>query len=447
VTAVAGGVTLATQPVVIVNPGPEAALAFSVQPGTTAAGATITPAVQVKIQDTFGNLVNSADQVTVAIGANPAAGTLGGTATQTAAGGIATFNDLSIDNAGTGYTLTAAATGLSGATSNTFNISATPVRLAFFVQPATTAAGSPITPAVQVEIQDNGGNRVTTATNAVTLAIGTNPGGGTLSGTLTQAAVNGVATFINLSINATGTGYTLAASATGLTAATSNSFDITPAVSVAITHTLLTSGHDPTNTSTFTTASIAPAANTLVTVAVLTHQASAAAPDPTLTGAGMTWQVVASVAYDGATPLDRLTIFRAMSATPGSGPITIKTTVTVSNCQWIVSQWSGVNQSGTNGSGAIVQTQSATGAAVTTLTPTLAAFANGTDVAYGVFGVANATAVITAGSGFTTIDQQPSGESSVGDLFAERAVNIPAVTASWPAKNAGALAVEIKAGP
>ncbi|HXJ32144.1 MAG TPA: Ig-like domain-containing protein, partial [Gemmatimonadales bacterium] len=448
ITAVAGGVTLSSHPVVVVNPGPQTKLVFFVQPSTTASGATITPAVQVQIQDAFGNLVNSTDNVTVAIGTNPSSGTLSGTKTVAAVGGVASFGDLSINNAGTGYTLTASSGVLTGATSNAFNISASPAQLGFFTQPANTAAGATITPAVQVEIQDNGGSRVTTATNTVTLAFGNNAGGGTLSGTLSVAAINGVATFGNLSINTVATGYTLQASATGLTGVASNAFDITTPVSGSITHSLLTSGHDPTNTSTFTTASIAPAANALVTIAVLTHQASAAAPDPTLTGGGMTsWQVVASVAYDGATPLDRLTIFRGMSAAPGSGPITIQTSVTVSNCQWVVSQWSGVNQSGTNGSGAIAQTNSATGAAVTTLTPTLAAFVSANDAAYGVFGVASATSVVTAGSGFTTIDQQPSGESTVGDLFAEWAVNKPAVTATWPSKNAGGLAVEIKAGP
>ena len=113
----------------------------------------------------------------------------------------------------------------------------------------------------------------------------------------------------------------------------------------------------------------------------------------------------------------------------------------------VSASWSGVNQSGTNGSGAIVQTGSATGTAVTTLTASLASFASANDVAYGAFGVANATSVVTAGSGFTTIDQQPSGESTVGDLFAEWALNNPAVTATWPSKNAGALGVEIKAAP
>jgi hypothetical protein len=99
-------------------------------------------------------------------------------------------------------------------------------KLAFTQVPVTTSAGSTITPAVRVAVQDAAGNTVVSATDAVTLAIGTNPGGGTLSGTLTVNAVNGVATFSNLSIDKTGNGYTLAASAAGLTGITSPAFDI-----------------------------------------------------------------------------------------------------------------------------------------------------------------------------------------------------------------------------
>ena len=62
---------------------------------------------------------------------------------------------------------------------------------------------------------------------AVTVAIGTNPSGGTLSGTKTVNAVAGVATFSGLSIDNIGTGYTLVASASGLTSGTSTAFDIT----------------------------------------------------------------------------------------------------------------------------------------------------------------------------------------------------------------------------
>ena len=59
------------------------------------------------------------------------------------------------------------------------------------------------------------------------MAIGANPGGATLNGTATIAATAGVATFSTLSLTTTGVGYTLTASATGPTGATSASFDIT----------------------------------------------------------------------------------------------------------------------------------------------------------------------------------------------------------------------------
>jgi hypothetical protein len=210
--------------------GPAAKVVFTVQPSNVVAGASITPAVQVSVEDASGNLVTTAtNAVTIAIGTNPGGGTLSGTLTANAVAGVATFTNLSINKGGTGYTLTAAATGLTGATSSAFNVT-TPVgpaaKLAFTVQPSNVALGASIAPAVQVSVDDTNGNVVTTATNAVTIAIGTNPGGGTLSGTLTANAVAGVASFSTLSINKGGTGYTLTAAATGLTGATSSAFNV-----------------------------------------------------------------------------------------------------------------------------------------------------------------------------------------------------------------------------
>jgi hypothetical protein len=137
---------------------------------------------------------------------------------------------VSIDKAGNAYTLVASTTGLTSPPSFAFNVAAfgTASRLAFTVQPSNAAAGAAITPAVQVCVQDGVGNTVTTATNNITLTIGTNPGGATLGGTLTVAATNGTgcATFSNLTLSTAGTGYTLTASATSLTGATSNAFNI-----------------------------------------------------------------------------------------------------------------------------------------------------------------------------------------------------------------------------
>ena len=209
--------------------GSPAKLAFTVQPASVAAGSSITPAVTVSIEDSQGNVVTTAtNQVTIALGTNPSAGTLAGTAVATAVNGVATFSNLSINNAGTGYTLAASATSLTSATSNGFNVFGTATKLAFTTQPSLVAAGSSITPAVTVSVEDSLGNVVPTATSQVTIAIGTNPSAGTLGGTLTVAAVNGVATFSSLNINKTGTGYTLMATATNLTAATSSAFNVNP---------------------------------------------------------------------------------------------------------------------------------------------------------------------------------------------------------------------------
>jgi hypothetical protein len=98
--------------------------------------------------------------------------------------------------------------------------------LAFTVQPSAFVAGGFMTRDVEVAAQDALGIRDTTFTGTVTLAIGTNPSGGTLTGTLSAAAVAGVASFPILTIDRPGTGYTLAAAASGLTSATSSPFDV-----------------------------------------------------------------------------------------------------------------------------------------------------------------------------------------------------------------------------
>jgi hypothetical protein len=102
-------------------------------------------------------------------------------------------------------------------------------RLAFTVQPSNTPVTQHITPAVQVAALDAFGNTATSFMGTVAIAIGTNGGvlPGTLHGTLSQAAVAGVATFGDLSIDQIGNGYTLVVSVTGLTGATSAPFNIT----------------------------------------------------------------------------------------------------------------------------------------------------------------------------------------------------------------------------
>jgi hypothetical protein len=78
------------------------------------------------------------------------------------------------------------------------------------------------------------------------MAILNNAGGGTLSGTTPVNAVNGTATFSNLSIDKVGTGYTIQATSSGLTAVTSNSFNITAGTPTKLAITSVNGGSNPT---------------------------------------------------------------------------------------------------------------------------------------------------------------------------------------------------------
>lgn len=103
----------------------------------------------------------------------------------------------------------------------------TPTKLGVFSpQPANTVEDQPIDN-FNVTVEDANNNICDEATNEITIAIGTNPSSGTLSGENANNAITGVASFVGLSIDNPGTGYTLTASAAGLTGSTSDAFDIT----------------------------------------------------------------------------------------------------------------------------------------------------------------------------------------------------------------------------
>src|SRR5439155_22323623 len=122
-----------------------------------------------------------------------------------------------------------------GATSNSFPLTVygPATKLAFTTSPSNSAAGTVFGTQPVVTLQDVNGPPVTGTAQTVTVAIQSNAGGGTLSGTATVAmnTSTGRATFIGLSIDKAGTGYTL--TATGSTVSTtpgvvvSNPFNIT----------------------------------------------------------------------------------------------------------------------------------------------------------------------------------------------------------------------------
>ncbi|HYT73034.1 MAG TPA: hypothetical protein VEK78_16735 [Gemmatimonadales bacterium] len=313
------------------GPSPESSgprLVFTTPPEDATAARPITPAIRVTVQDSTNQpLTSFDDSVTVDLGANPAGGTLSGTRTVEAVDGVATFPDLRIDKAGSGYTLRATASSVGEVTSPPFEVVPPPppttgnltvtaatsgqnqdpdgytvtvdggqsksiandgsvtydgltagdhtvelsgvasnctvnganprtvsvpagstaqtefavsceappppppvaTHLVFTAQPSNTLPFSTIRPQVEVTAVDDAGNRVKSFTGRVTIAIGHDAsllGNANLSGTTGVDAVNGVARFNDLSIDQIGAGYTLRATAAGLTGAESERFNI-----------------------------------------------------------------------------------------------------------------------------------------------------------------------------------------------------------------------------
>jgi len=192
-------------------------LAFTSQPDEAEAGGAITPAVEVAVLDGAGNPSAAFDGlVTGALDRNPGGATLSGTMSVAAVHGVATFQDLRLDRAGSGYTLAArAGNTLPPVESDSFVVvPGSAVTLAFTGQPSNALPGETIQPPVRVTAFDALGNVATGYTGDVDLVIfddGSLTMNAVLSGHTTVAAAKGVAIFADLSIDQPGRGYTLAA--------------------------------------------------------------------------------------------------------------------------------------------------------------------------------------------------------------------------------------------
>ena len=193
-------------------------------PASTTAGNSF--GLTVTAEDLYGNLTPSfTSGVTVALKNNPGSGTLNGTLTVNASAGVATFSGLSIDQARqrlhnpgdhhrsflrqppnahlTSHQRAALATGRHNPTARQHHRRQLPSGLT-------------------VSAEDPYGNLTPSFTSSVTVALKSNPGSGTLNGTHTVVASAGVATFSGLTIDQAANGYTIQATTTGLSSATTN---------------------------------------------------------------------------------------------------------------------------------------------------------------------------------------------------------------------------------
>jgi hypothetical protein len=156
------------------------------------------------------------------------------------------------------------------------------------------------------------------------------------------------------------------------------------------------------------------------------------------------WQLVASTPFDGGGA--RMSVFRALAAAPGAGPITIRFPSTSLGCYWSVDEFDGVDTSGTNGAGAIVQTGVLDGgtAPAGSVALALAPFGQPTNAAFGAVSH-RANEPTTPGSGFTELSDNRN-TSPAFSLQTEWAVDDPTVDASWTSgARYGAIAAEIRA--
>jgi hypothetical protein len=137
-------------------------LVFIGQPTNTTTGAVITPPVQVAIEDAAGRVVtNATNQITLSFLNNPGGATLSGGGATNPVNGIAAFSNLSLNNVGTGYTLSAtSAPALNTPSSGPFSVTTGPATVSTAV-PFPIFAGDLATPIAITVANDSAGDALT----------------------------------------------------------------------------------------------------------------------------------------------------------------------------------------------------------------------------------------------------------------------------------------------
>lgn len=213
----------------------EDSLAVVAQPGNVQVNDPIGP-VELEVRDDEGLVVLSgpSSELSAAIGNEPsgADATLSGTSPVPVSDGAASFDDLSIDTTGAGYTLSINSASPGPVETDGFDVNAgSPARLSFDVQPGDGEAGQALTPSIVVQVLDSDGNVVVNDDSTeIALSIVAGPGSAELSGGGPVSVSNGEAVFDAVSIDEAASGYQLEASDTGasLDPDTSVTFDIVP---------------------------------------------------------------------------------------------------------------------------------------------------------------------------------------------------------------------------
>jgi hypothetical protein len=233
----------------------------------------------------------------------------------------------------------------------------------------------------------------------------------------------------------------------------SASDDVTVTVSEATQLSVIKRGsiHVSTDASSYSFASFTASNNRLYVAFVSTSTGSGASPAATaVSGAGLTFTEIGTpggVLYSGTQR--RLQAWRALVASgAGTGSIAISLGGTSTSMDAVLLEFNGMDTTGTNGAGAVVQSGTSTATSGTSLTATLAAFASASNRPVAFFNH-RASELTTHEPGFTELDDGNHGSPPSGancEWHASAADTTP--SASWSTSAAaGGFALEIKSVP
>ena len=208
---------------IFISPGSAAQLVIQTPPfASVTAGNPLTDPIVIDEEDQYGNIETGDNSTVVTASLNSGAGSLDGTKTATVTDGVASFNDLEDDTAGT-LSLKFGAGTLPPVVSNPSIVKAAPAtQLA-----VTTAPPDPIIAGqafvLVIAAEDQFNNVDTNYSGNVTISLATDPGFVT-----TVSVKNGLAIFSGLTLPTTAEGGTIQATAGGLSAAATSPVRVTP---------------------------------------------------------------------------------------------------------------------------------------------------------------------------------------------------------------------------
>ena len=221
------GLQSATTTAISITPGAASQFLITSQPPATVTAGTGFGLI-VTAEDAEGNVATGyTGSVSLSLTSNFSGVTLGGATIVSAAAGVANFSNVTLNLAGSGYTLQVSSGSLVSAASN--SISVTPsatTQWAILNTPTSVTAGVGF--ALTVAAEDGEGNVATSFAGSASLTRASGPLGGTLGGTTTATVSSGLAVFSNLTLNVAGGGYALGVAGGTLASATSTAISVVP---------------------------------------------------------------------------------------------------------------------------------------------------------------------------------------------------------------------------